>query len=113
MLCNVYFLQLNDWLSGSKVVKVIRFLGTTPDSSDIELLLTSTIRQLKIAFGRSLTDFEKSTKDFQSLSKLFKEYVNNLTVYLEQKVSLVIEPLCRDGESVHLNTPCFTNFGAS
>jgi len=72
-------------------VRIVRFLSTTPDSSDIELVLHSLIMQIRMALGRNVEELEKEARSLTSLIKLFKKCVDLEVVVRDREMRITVQ----------------------
>ena len=75
--------SLKEWLQPSKPILIVRYLGTTPDSSSLVPLLTSICQQLSYTY---MLPFEDIPDDLVPLTAHLKELLN----YATSEVPLVI-----------------------
>eukprot|EP00095_Tigriopus_kingsejongensis_P001882 maker-scaffold70_size417918-snap-gene-3.18 protein:Tk01882 transcript:maker-scaffold70_size417918-snap-gene-3.18-mRNA-1 annotation:"leucine-rich repeat and wd repeat-containing protein kiaa1239-like" len=68
--------SVNEWLSPAKPLLIVRYLGTTPDSSSLAPLLTSICQQLSYTF---MLPFEDIPDDLVPLTAHMKELLNQAT----------------------------------
>lgn len=69
-------LALTDWFSDSKPINIIRFLGTTPDSSALTPTLISICQQISYNF---MLPFENIPDDLVPLTAHFKQLLTYAT----------------------------------
>ncbi|XP_070561115.1 NACHT domain- and WD repeat-containing protein 1-like [Ptychodera flava] len=75
-----------DWLSSDAVV-ILRFLGTTPDSSNIRRVLYSVIQQINKVYG----DDSKVPEDMKMLIRTFRENLSKATA--ERPLVILLDSL--------------------
>ncbi|XP_067942094.1 NACHT and WD repeat domain-containing protein 2-like [Watersipora subatra] len=84
--------EAREWLKAEKrnvEAVVLRFLGTTPSSSDIEHLLQSVIAQLRMINSSSCSaDFSKLSSE--PLKSLIEQFRGEITAYAEDWGTLII-----------------------
>jgi hypothetical protein len=67
--------SIKEWLKPSKPLLIVRYLGTTPDSSSLAPLLTSICQQLSYTF---MLPFEDIPDDLVPLTAHMKELLNQV-----------------------------------
>jgi len=83
-----------EWLQPAKPLLIVRYLGTTPDSSSLAPLLRSICQQLSYTF---MLPFEEIPDDLVPLTAHMKEMLNHATskkpllICLDSVDQLVIE----------------------
>ena len=68
--------SVQEWLTPAKPLLIVRYLGTTPDSSSLAPLLTSICQQLSYTF---MLPFEDIPDDLVPLTAHMKELLNHAT----------------------------------
>ena len=76
MLSKIASKSLQEWLQPSKPLLIVRYLGTTPDSSSLGPLLFSICQQLSYNF---VLPFEDIPFDIVPLTSHMKEILNRAT----------------------------------
>lgn len=67
-----WIFQCSEWLKGDETAVVLRFLGTTPSSSDIEKLLISIISQIHLV-NQKKHSIDGDDEDFKNLNQRSKK----------------------------------------
>jgi hypothetical protein len=68
--------KIKEWLPNAKPVMLLRFIGTTPESSSIYPLITSLCSQLSIIYGIPL---ENIPEDLAQIINYFKKLIKHAT----------------------------------
>ena len=71
--------SVQEWLLPAKPLLIVRYLGTTPDSSSLAPLLTSICQQLSYTF---MLPFEDIPDDLVPMSNLFWKLLSVLKLVL-------------------------------
>lgn len=92
--------SLHEWLRPGKPLLIVRYLGTTPDSSSLAPLLTSICRQLSYTY---MLPFEDIPDDLVPLTAHMKELLNHATA--EQPILIALDSVdqlqgAQDGSKV-------------
>jgi len=77
--------SVKEWLQPAKPLLIVRYLGTTPDSSSLAPLLTSICQQLSYTF---MLPFEDIPDDLVPLTAHMKEMLNQASADQPLLISL-------------------------
>ena len=83
---------MNNWIAKEKVFQVVRFLGKTPASSDINALLQSLIQNIVDILSPEVTlprEFTQHSSTFEELSSLLKSIIK--CVPKDKKLVLILD----------------------